>query len=245
MRNYEIKTDLHTHTLASTHAYSTLEENCRGAFANGLEGINMSDHGPSMPDAPYEGHFSNMRILPEYIHGVKVWKGAEANIVDYEGHIDLTEHTLGRLECIVASFHEQTFKAGTVEQHTNAYMQALKNPKIHILGHSGTAQYPYDHDTVIKEAARLGKAIELNEATFHVRPSSIANCRKIIAKCKKYGAFISVDSDAHFSAFVGVYDCARKLLDELDFPQEMIINRNAETVSKWLKELAAASENKY
>ena len=41
MRNYEIKTDLHTHTLASTHAYSTLEENCRGAFANGLEGINI------------------------------------------------------------------------------------------------------------------------------------------------------------------------------------------------------------
>ena len=54
--------------------------------------------------------FSNMRILPEYIHGIKVWKGAEANIVDYEGRIDLTEHTLGRLECIVASFHEQTFQ---------------------------------------------------------------------------------------------------------------------------------------
>ena len=138
-------------------------------------------------------------------------------------------------------FMSRLLKAGTVEQHTNAYMQALKNPKIHILGHSGTAQYPYDHDTVIKEAARLGKAIELNEATFHVRPSSIANCRKIIAKCKKYGAFISVDSDAHFSAFVGVYDCARKLLDELT---SAIINRNAETVSKWLKkELAAASEN--
>ena len=114
-------------------------------------------------------------------------------IVDYEGRIDLTEHTLGRLECIVASFHEQTFKAGTVEQHTNAYMQALKNPKIHILGHSGTAQYPYDHDTVIKEAARLGKAIELNEATFHVRPSSIANCRKIIAKCKKYGIMMALE----------------------------------------------------
>lgn len=53
----------------------------------------MSDHGPSMPDALYEGYFSNMRILPEYIHGVRVWKGAEANIVDYDVNIDLTEHT--------------------------------------------------------------------------------------------------------------------------------------------------------
>ena len=85
----------------------------------------------------------------------------------------------------------------------------------------------------------------MQQATFHVRPSSIVNCLKIIAKCKKYGAFISVDSDAHFSAFVGVYDCVRKLLDELDFPQELIINRSAETVSNWLKELATASENKY
>ncbi len=82
-----------------------------------------------MPDAPYEGHFSNMRILPEYIHGVKVWKGAEANIVDYDGNIDLTEHTLGRLECIVASFHEQTFKAGTVEQHTMLICRHLKIQK--------------------------------------------------------------------------------------------------------------------
>lgn len=245
MRKYEIKTDLHTHTIASTHAYSTLEENCRSAFENGLEGINMSDHGPAEPDAPYEGHFSNMRILPEYIHGIRVWKGAEVNILDYEGHIDLSEHTLGRLECIVASCHSHTFTAGTVEQHTNAYLNVLKNPKVHILGHTGTAEYPYDHDTVIKEAARLGKAIELNEATFNVRPSSAANCRDIIAKCKKYSAYISVDSDAHFSTYVGIYNHARKLLDELDFPQELIINRNAKTVEEWLRGLAVRTEGSF
>ena len=78
------------------------------------------------------GHSGPCGLRQDHPLRIKVWKGAEANIVDYEGRIDLTEHTLGRLECIVASFHEQTFKAGTVEQHTNAYMQALKNPKIHI-----------------------------------------------------------------------------------------------------------------
>ena len=49
-----------------------------------------------------------------------------------------------------------------------------------------------------------------------------------------------------FSAFV--WECMtvqESFLMNLDFPQELIINRNAETVSKWLKELAAASENKY
>ena len=99
MRNYEIKTDLHTHTLASTHAYSTLEENCRGAFANGLEGINMSDHGPSMPDAPYEGHFSNMRILPEYIHGIKVWKGADVYKRQVQ-HIEIQAGSVPSLRCV-------------------------------------------------------------------------------------------------------------------------------------------------
>ena len=68
MRNYEIKTDLHTHTLASTHAYSTLEENCRGAFANGLEGINMSDHGPSMLHRPRSWQGAEAMDQPEFSH---------------------------------------------------------------------------------------------------------------------------------------------------------------------------------
>lgn len=241
MDEYEIKTDLHTHTLASTHAYSSLEDNCRAAYANGIEGLAITDHAPAVPDGPYEGHFSNLRILSEYIHGVRVWKGAEVNILDFDGNIDLTEKTLARLECVVASMHSQSYKGGTIEENTNAYMQVLKNPKVHIIGHSGTKEYPYDHDTVIREAARLGKAIELNEASFKVRPSSIENCRDIIAKCKKYCAYVSVDSDAHFSAFVGEYDNSRRLLDELGFPQELIINRNEDTVNDWLKKLNTAN----
>ena len=127
MRNYEIKTDLHTHALASTHAYSTLEENCRGAFANGLEGINMSDHGPSMPDAPYEGHFSNMRILPEYIHGIKVWKGAEANIVDYEDVlILLSTHS----DVLSALWHHFMSRLLRQEQLNSTQMRICRHLKI-------------------------------------------------------------------------------------------------------------------
>ena len=54
---YTIKTDLHTHTTASCHAYSTLEENVQWAKQIGLEAIAMTNHAPSLPDAPHIWHF--------------------------------------------------------------------------------------------------------------------------------------------------------------------------------------------
>ena len=40
----KIKTDTHTHTLASGHAYSTIEENLRAAKEQGLELVGITDH---------------------------------------------------------------------------------------------------------------------------------------------------------------------------------------------------------
>ena len=39
--------DLHTHTLAAGHAYSTLLENIDAALAMGLQYLGMSEHGPT------------------------------------------------------------------------------------------------------------------------------------------------------------------------------------------------------
>ena len=36
--------DMHTHTIASTHAYSTITENCEWAAKYGMKGIAMTDH---------------------------------------------------------------------------------------------------------------------------------------------------------------------------------------------------------
>lgn len=44
--------DLHTHTLASAHAYSTVTENTVQAEKTGLKIMAVTDHGPQMEDAP-------------------------------------------------------------------------------------------------------------------------------------------------------------------------------------------------
>ena len=49
--------DMHTHTIASTHAYSTITENCEWAAKYGMKGIAMTDHAMNMPDSPHIWHF--------------------------------------------------------------------------------------------------------------------------------------------------------------------------------------------
>ena len=41
--------DLHTHTLASGHAYGTIRENALAAHEKGLAGLGVSEHAPGMP----------------------------------------------------------------------------------------------------------------------------------------------------------------------------------------------------
>lgn len=61
--------DLHCHTVASTHAYSTVTELARAAAEQRLLAIACTDHGPGAPDAPHLWHFGNMDVLPPSIEG--------------------------------------------------------------------------------------------------------------------------------------------------------------------------------
>ena len=51
---YTIIADLHTHTIASTHAYSTVTEMVQAAAAKGLYALAITDHARTMPGAPRE-----------------------------------------------------------------------------------------------------------------------------------------------------------------------------------------------
>jgi len=85
----ELLVDLHTHTIASGHAYSTLTENVQAASRRGLKLLGTTDHGPSMPGAPHLYHFGNLSILPESLFGVEILPGVEANITNHEGELDI------------------------------------------------------------------------------------------------------------------------------------------------------------
>lgn len=231
MSKINILGDVHCHTLASVHAFSTIRENIDGANRKGLKLLAITDHGIGANDAPPLSYFRNLKSLPKYVDGLRLLKGVEANIMDLEGNLDLPDSILKTLDIVVVSFHASCVKHGTKEDHTKAYLALAKNPYVHIMGHSGTPEFEYDLDVVIPAWRDAGKYIEINAHTFVTRKKSIENCKTIALACKKYQAPIVVNSDSHHEFEIGDVSKALELLEEIDFPKELIKNASLD----WIK----------
>ena len=245
--------DVHTHTLYSQHAYSTIEENVRTAAERGIELLGSADHFSNMlfPDrvASFYQYYNNYRVWPREWHGVKVLHGAEADIVNLRGELygedilvttsvdggpcdplTLQEYVFRRCDYVIASIHNKWFcRDASLAQTTEMYINALAHPKVLILGHPGRPGVPFDIDAVLEAARAYNKLIEINEYSFTHLAQSRDMCVKIIERCAETGTPISVSTDAHISAEVGDYQVVPKLLDEMDFPPELIATRSAET----------------
>lgn len=220
----KIVADTHTHTLVSGHAYSTITENMLHASKIGLRFLACTDHTTLMPGAPHEFYFLNLPILPEEMFGVHLLRGCEANIVDAQGKLDLPDRILERLDWVIASLHPPVYQPSDRKAHTETWLNLAKNPLVDVIGHCGDERYRFDYEIGIQAFAENGKIVEINSHSFTGRPKSDKNCREIALLCKKYSVPIVVSSDAHFYTQIGDFTDALKMLEEIDFPEELILN---------------------
>lgn len=230
--------DLHTHTIVSGHAYSTLMENAKYASEIGLEILGVTDHGPNMPGAPYIWYFGNFKVLPRELYGVKMLYGCEANIIDYEGNLDIPFELQKDLDIMIVSMHEPLMEGcKSADLNTATILKAMDNPNVNILGHLGNPKFPIHEEAIVKKAKEKNILIELNNSSFvSSRLGSDVNCIKIVKLCKELGQKIIVNSDAHFCFSIGSFTVAEKALKDIDMPEELIINTNSEMLIKFLRE---------
>lgn len=256
----ELRTDLHTHTLYSRHAYSTIEENVRAASSRNLELLGVTDHFSSMLFPDYmEGkhyqYFYNMNCLPRQWYGVKLLRGCEVDIVDLEGNLfghdisadkgiidknineadSLYGRISRRLDYLIASVHNKDFTDNASKSRiTDMYIKALSNSKVIILGHIGRTGLDFDIDSVVKAARDMHKLIEINEHSFGWDDSIYDRCKQILVRCAQLGAPVCVSTDAHVSYDVGRFDNVIKLLESVDFPMELVANRDEKSFMSYL-----------
>ncbi len=240
---YSIIGDLHVHTVASGHAYSTVLENANVAKKKGLIALGVADHGPSMPGGPPSIYFEARGHFPWEIEGVRVFFGAEVDIIDENGNLDLPPHVLKKLDYAIVSFHPQVYSGGSREENTRILLQALSNPLVDIVAHAGNPRYPLDYRVVVKEAVSQGKIFEINNSSFSVsRKGSSDNCRIIAQEIMRCGGELVVSSDAHFCHEIGEYSHALDLLSQVKFPSERILNLHKEKMFRFLEN---RKENKW
>ncbi len=228
--------DFHTHTCASTHAYSTITENAKWASEHGIKYLGMTDHSVKMEDTPHLWHFYNLRVIPDELFGVHIIKGIEANIMDEVGTLDIPDESLYRtLKWFNVSMHYPLMMPSTKEAHTKAYLNVLQKPYVDVICHSESAQYDYDFDAVAKECANQGKFIEINTSRLWRGNSSWERYMMILEACEKHGASVVVNSDAHFYTAIGDFKQPKKLFLETGFPEKLIFNASEERVAEYLR----------
>ena len=232
--------DVHTHTLASGHAYNTMTEMVEAAAEKGLKILGIADHAPLMPGTCHEFYFQNLvAVNREYYlekYGVKLLLGAELNIVDYRGRVDLPEPTLKRLDYCVASMHRPCLKYGSREENTQAAISVMDNPHVKILGHPDDGRFPLDYLAVVQAAKEKKVLLEVNNSSMNqnsYRMGARENYKEMLGYCVKYRVPVVVDSDAHFRTAVGNHENAEALFREIDFPEELIMNGKPEEFLKF------------
>lgn len=237
--------DTHTHTLASGHAYNTMTEMIDAAVQKGLKLLAITEHAPAMPGSCKDFYFYNLKILPRFQKGLEVMFGVELNVMDYEGHVDLSEKYMECTDLRIASLHPPCIKPGTIEENTAAMLGIIHNPYIDILGHPDDGRYPLDYERVIVEAEKCGKIVELNNnsmSPLNSRTNARENDLIILDLCKKYKVPVVMATDAHASFMVGDMTQAIEVVEETGFPEELLLNDSVEKFKHFLNEGRKKSE---
>jgi putative hydrolase len=229
--------DLHVHTISSGHAYSTLEEYVRQAKKIGLEAIAITDHGPAMPGGPHYYHFSNMRMIPREIDGIKILRGIEANIINDEGEIDLTEQEIkwGELDIVMAAMHPRVgYDDQGEEKNTEVIIKAMRNPYVNVIAHPGNPKYPVKVKETVAVAKENGVLIEVNNSSGYSRPGSYQKCVEFARETKRVGWKILIGTDSHISGMLGIFDDALKLIAEAGLTEDDVVNTSWEKIEKYI-----------
>lgn len=234
----KIIADTHAHTLASGHAYSTIREMAAAAAEKGMQALALTEHAPEMPGTCGLYYFQNLDVIPREMNGIRMLFGAELNIMDVEGRVDLPTKVIKELDLVVASIHLPCFGDGfTMEEVTKAYVETMKKGYISIIGHPDDARYPIDYEIRVKTAKETHTLLELNNSSLRpesFRQNARENMLTMLDLCRRYGVSVTTGSDAHVDRDAGNFCYVQELLEFCNFPEELVVTTDLKKLEPYL-----------
>ena len=231
--------DVHTHSIASGHAYSTLVEMVSEAQNRGLKIFGITEHTPALPGACHSIYFRNLHVVPRQWGDMRLLLGAELNIINSKGDIDLEDEFFPMLDIRIAGIHKLCWENGTAEENTEGMIRVIQNPWINVISHPGDGTTELNFEPIVLAAKEHNTLLEINNSSLNpVRGKThkaIPNNIEILNLCKKYEVPVILGSDAHITFDIANYDNILPLLNETEFPEELIINDKPNAFIKLLE----------
>jgi len=199
----DIRGDLHVHTKWSDGAHD-LDAVVGAAKARKYDYVAITDHSKGLgvarglTEERVRAQIREIDAANRNLRGFRVLKGIEVDIRG-DGTLDLPDALLSELDIVVASIHSGFRQPG--EQLTKRLVAAIRNPYVSVIAHptgrllGEREAYPVDMEAVLTEAARHGKALEINAYPLRLDLSD-AWARA----AKRRGIPLAVSTDAHILA---------------------------------------------
>lgn len=237
--------DYHTHTIYS-HGTGTIRDNVEEAIKKGLKEIAICDHGPGhrlygIDKKDIMKMREEIDRLNKEYKEINILLGIEANVMDYDGTIDLDRNEIEIIDILLLGFHYGIVPKRSKdmflfyilnpiskilpflgrkmkELNTNAMIQAINKYPVDIITHPGS-KARMDIEKIAEAAYKNGTALEINS---HHSQLSVENI-EIALRSK---AQFYINSDAHDSCRVGDFEKGIERALQTKIPIHRI--RNAE-----------------
>ena len=232
--------DLHTHSIVSGHAYSTLSEMIDAAQKIGLKLFGVTEHGPNMPGSCQSIYYRNLCVVPRQYGDMRLLMGSEMNIIDFDGNVDLPQSITRTLDIRIAGLHSRAYKNGTITENTDAIINAMKRPDVDIISHPVDGTADLDIQAIVQCSAETKTLLELNNSSLRPgrdKPKARTNFIEMLDYCKQMNVPIILGSDAHITYDVANHTYAYELAEELNFPEELIMNGDDIRFLNYLEEM--------
>lgn len=224
---HELKLDVHTHTVMSGHAYSTLQEMVAAAQQKNLDILGITEHAPGIPGTCNPIYFRNLHVVPRQFGSLRLMLGAELNILDTKGTLDLDENYYKLLDIRIAGIHSLCWEGGTIEENTTGMIAAIRNPWTQVISHPGDGTADLLFEPIVLAAKESKTLLEINNSSFNPirnKKTALKNNLEILRLCKQYEVPVILGSDAHISYSIADYTHIWPLLAETGFPETLIMN---------------------
>lgn len=231
--------DIHTHSVASGHgSHCTISDMAKEASKKGLKLLGITDHGPATLGAGTPSYFRSLHFAPRRRFGLDLLYGAELNILDQEGNIDLDQELFDCLDYAIISMHAQNYTCGSKKENTLAYINAMRHAPVKLLGHCDNPHFPVDYDILAQHARDQQVIFEINEASlapYGYRGDTRENSLEILRCCQKYNLPIVLSSDSHGAEHIGEFTYAAEFVHNSLFPESLILNNQLPRLKVFLQ----------